>query len=162
MGFSLNGRMVVKQLLAPGSYSTASLGTAGGIKYTGYNRAFIICSAGAQTAGDSDDTVAWQVDTGADTGGAASDVSSWVSLGNGTDTTAAPADSTALALGDIYFDVDLTEVASSNTAGGFIRVVGTPAEGLTIPLSATLVLYRATGKLYDSDFDALVTIVKST
>lgn len=140
MAFTMQGKSLVKELLSP--FAVTSDGKTGSyVDYNGYNRAFITCQAGIPTAGDSDDTVSFQLYRIEDIAAASAASSDHVAITAGVLTLGEGADSDA-DLGVEFFDLDLVEHGMDN---GCLTVICTPTVGATVPCSATIQLYNKSG-----------------
>lgn len=145
MAGSLQGKALVKQLLAP--VSVTSDGAAGSyVDYNGYNRAFVIFQGGLVATGDSDDTMTFTISKVDDIAAASAAASDQVILTAATQTLGPPASSDVV-LGIEFLDIDF---AAHSLDNGCLIVNVLASEGCAAACSATIVLYEPTGTHTDT------------
>jgi hypothetical protein len=145
MAGSLQGKVLVKQLLAP--VSVTSDGAAGVyVDYNGYNRALVIVSGGLVATGDSDDTITLTVSKVDDIAAASAAASDEVVI-TAAVATLGPVADTDTALGVELIDIDFVAHSLDN---GCLTIDGLASEGGAAVCSATIILYEPTGTHTDT------------
>lgn len=144
MAKKLLSRRKIAQLLPP--IATDSDGKTGlYVDYNGWNRATIICSGGAG-AGDSDDTLAFQVYRIDDIAASAAAASDHVAITAGTTTLGPGADSDAN-LGLEFIELDFV---AHSLDSGCLTITATSSLGGASLASADIILYEANGAVSDT------------
>lgn len=145
MAGSLQGKALVKQLLAP--VSVTSDGAAGSyVDYNGYNRALVIFQAGLVATGDSDDTMTFTISKVDDIASGTAAASDQVVITAATQTLGPSAD-TDTVLGIELLDIDFVAHSLDN---GCLIVNALASEGCAAVSSATIVLYEPNGTHTDT------------
>lgn len=151
MAGSLQGKVLVKELLAP--VSVDSDGAAGVyVDYNGYNRALVVVNGGLVATGDSADTVALTISKVDDIAASAAAATDETVITAAVATLGPPAD-TDTALGVELIDIDF---AAHSLDNGCLTIDAVASEGGAAVCSAVIVLYQPNGTHTDTAMTIIV------